>query len=65
MKQPNHWIFMPSIGHSIVGKKWNFNIEAKIIAPNLSNEKLVVDYQTPLKNKGALGIYFGCTHKFK
>ena len=65
VKQPNHWIFMPSIGHSIVGKKWNFNIEAKIIAPNLSNEKLVVDYQTPLKNKGALGIYFGCTHKFK
>jgi len=64
VKQQNHWIFMPSMGHSFTGKKWNFNIEAKIIAPNLSNEKLVVDYQTPLKNKGALGIYLGYTRKF-
>lgn len=64
VKQPNHWIFMPSLGHSFTEKKWNFNMEVKIIAPNLSNEKLVVDYQTPLKNKGALGIYLGYTRKF-
>ncbi len=64
IKQPSHWIFMPSVGHSFTGKKWNFNIEAKIIAPNLSNEKLVVDYQSPFKNKGAVGVYLGYTRKF-
>lgn len=64
VKQPNHWIFMPTIGHSFTGKKWNFNIEAKIIAPNLSNEKLVVDYETPFKNQGAFGVYLGYTRKF-
>lgn len=62
--QPNHWIFTPLIGHSFTGKKWNFNIEAKVIAPNLSNQKLVVDYQTPFKTHGAFGIYLGYTRKF-
>ncbi|MBK7182939.1 MAG: hypothetical protein IPH89_08375 [Bacteroidetes bacterium] len=64
LKQANHWFVSPMIGHSFVGKKWNFNIEAKVIAPNLSNEKLVVDYQTPFRNKGAFGIYLGYTRKF-
>lgn len=62
--QPNNWILMPTAGHSFTGKKWNFNIEAKVIAPNLSNEKLVVNYVTPLKTYGAFGIYFGYTRKF-
>lgn len=64
IKQQNRWIFMPMIGHSFTGKKWNFNIEAKVIAPNLSNKKLVVDYVTPLNTKGAFGIYLGLTRKF-
>lgn len=64
IKQQNRWIFMPMIGHSFTQKKWNFIIEAKIIAPNLSNEKLVVDYVTPLKTKGAFGVYLGVTRKF-
>ncbi|MES2590574.1 MAG: hypothetical protein V4608_01730 [Bacteroidota bacterium] len=64
IKQPNHWIFMPSLGHTFSGKKWNVSVETKIIAPNLSNEKLVVDYQTPLNNKGTFGIYLGYTYKF-
>lgn len=64
VQQPNHWIFMPSIGHTFTGNKWNFNVEAKLIAPNLSNEKLVVDYQTPLKNNGAMGIFVGYTREF-
>jgi len=64
VKQTNHWIFMPTAGHIFTGKKWSFTVEAKIIAPNLSNEKLVVEYQTPLKNNGAFGIYLGCTRKF-
>lgn len=64
IKQKNHWMFMPMIGHSFTQKKWNFNIEAKVIAPNLSNEKLVVDYVTPFQNKGAFGVYLGVTRKF-
>ncbi len=64
IKQENHWIFMPSLGHSFAGKKWNFNIEIKVIAPNLSNEKLVVDYQSPFRKHGAFGIYLGYTYKF-
>jgi hypothetical protein len=64
LKQQSHWFVSPMVGHSFVGKKWNFNIEAKVIAPNLSNEKLVVDYQTPFRNKGAFGIYLGYTRKF-
>jgi hypothetical protein len=62
--QKNHVIITPLVGHSFNAKKWNFNIEAKIIAPNLSNEKIIVDYQTPLKNKGAFGVYLGYTRKF-
>jgi len=64
INQPNHWIFMPMIGHSFNSKKWNFNLEAKIIAPNITNEKLVVDYVTPFKTHGAFGVYLGCTRKF-
>jgi hypothetical protein len=64
VKQQNHWTLMPTIGHSFNNKKWNFNIEAKVIAPNESNEKLVVDYVTPFKTHGAFGVYVGCTRKF-
>ena len=63
-KQPHNWIFTPLIGHSFSGKKWNFNIEVKIIAPHVSNEKLVVNYETPLKSNGAFGVYIGYTRKF-
>jgi len=62
--QQNHWIFMPLIGHNFTGKKWDINLEAKIIAPNLSNENIVVDYWTPFKNRGAFGVYIGYTRKF-
>ena len=63
--QPNHIIFMPIAGHTFTTKKWNFNLEVKVIAPNLSNDNIVVDYKTPLKSKGAFGLYFGVTRRFK
>lgn len=63
-EQQNHWFFTPVAGHSFVGAKWNFNVEAKVIAPFLSNEKLVVEYQTPFNSNGAFGVYIGCTRKF-
>jgi hypothetical protein len=62
--QNNHWIFMPLLGHNLRGKKWDLNIECKIVAPNLSNEKIVVEYQTPLKGRGAFGVYVGYTRRF-
>lgn len=62
--QVNHWIIMPLAGHSFTRKHWSINTEVRVIAPNISNEKLVVEYQTPLKNKGAFGVYVSVTRKF-
>ena len=63
-KQNSHWIVTPQAGHSFTGKRWNVNLEIKIIAPHLSNDKLMVEYQTPFKKRGAFGIYLGYTRKF-
>ena len=63
-KQEHHWFLMPSLGHSFCGKKGSFTTEIRVIAPNLSNEKLVVDYVTPFGTHGAFGCYIGYTRKF-
>jgi hypothetical protein len=62
--QKDHWYFIPLAGHSFVRQKWNLNVEAKVIAPNLSNRNIVVDYQTPLRDHGAFGVYIGYTRLF-
>ncbi len=62
--QTHHWLLSPLIGETFVRRKWNYNIEAKVIAPNFSSAKGTVDYKTPFGNHGALGIYFGVTRKF-
>jgi len=64
LKQENHWFFMPALGHSFCGKKGSFTTEVRAIAPNLSNEKLVVEYVTPFGTHGAFGVYIGYTRKF-
>ena len=64
IKQKNHWFYMPALGHSFCGKRGSFQTEVRAIAPNLSNEKLVVEYQTPFKSHGAFGVYIGYTRKF-
>ena len=63
-RQTNHWLFTPMAGHSFNGNKWNLNLEVKVIAPNRSNQKLVVEYQTPFGTHGAFGVYIGYTRKF-
>lgn len=63
-KQENHLLFMPAIGHSFQRKKHCFNTEFRIVAPNLSNEGLVIDYKTPLRTHGACALFFGYTLKF-
>ena len=62
-KQPHHWIISPLIGQTFARTKWNYTVEAKLLAPNISNAS-VVDYKTPLGTHGAFGIYFGITRKF-
>jgi hypothetical protein len=63
-KQQNRWLFSPMLGQTFVRSKWNYNIELKIITPNIANNNSTVDYKTPFGTHGALGIYFGCTRKF-
>jgi hypothetical protein len=63
-KQEHHWIFTPMIGETFVRSKWNYNIEMKVIAPNIANNTSTVDYKTPFGTHGAFGIYIGCTRKF-
>lgn len=63
-RQRRHWFFTPQAGHSFNGKRWNINLEVKLIAPHVSSDKLVVEYQSPFKNRGAFGVYLGYTRKF-
>jgi hypothetical protein len=60
----NKWLFAPQIGHTAIRKKWNINIELKYLAPNISNQKLVVDYIKPFGDKGTIGLYLGFNYRF-
>lgn len=62
--QDNHILFMPALGHSFQRKNHCFISEFRIVAPNLSNEGLVIDYKTPLRTHGACALFFGYTLKF-
>lgn len=64
-KQDHHWLLSPMIGEYFVRNKWSINVEAKIVAANLSSEKTVAEYKTPFGHQGALGIYVGYTRKFR
>jgi hypothetical protein len=63
-KQEHRWLFTPMIGETFVRRKWNYNIEMKMIAPNIANNTSTVEYKTPFGTHGAFGIYIGCTRKF-
>ena len=64
VKQREHWLLTPMLGQTFVRRKWDFTLEAKIVAPRLSNDKIAVDYKTPFGTKGAFGVYFSYTRKF-
>jgi hypothetical protein len=64
LKQTNHWLLSPMIGHSFIRKMHELILEAKVLAPGLQNDRQTVDYQTPFGTHGALGIYFAYTRKF-
>ncbi len=64
-QQPQKARWIPSfiIGNTWNKTKWAYTIEMRLLAPSYSNQKLVVDYATPMNN-GAFGLYFGLTRKF-
>src|SRR5690606_37216850 len=47
-----------TLGHQWVREKWNFQLELRYIGFPYHNDKLVVQYLTPLST-GTTGIYFG------
>lgn len=61
--QKNHWLFNPQLGFTYVRKKWNYNIEAKYLVPNIKNTPNVVDYRG-INGHGAIGIYLSFTRQF-
>ncbi len=64
LEQTNRLVFAPQIGHVFKGKHWDIFTEFKLLGPGKSNDKVVVDYVSPLRDKGALGIYLGCSFKW-
>lgn len=61
--QTTHWLPSISVGHQWYGKKVNWQLEAKYIAPNQSNKNIVVDY-IGMGNTGTFGLYIGLSRKF-
>jgi hypothetical protein len=57
--QNNRMLFNPHIGHQMKKNNWAFLFEVKFLVPYLSNEKLVVDYQSIFGKRGGTGVYLG------
>lgn len=55
--QNTHWIFSPQVGAMWQTSKWKYQLEYKLIGPNLSNQNFVVSYSSTLPNTGANGLY--------
>ncbi len=65
--RPNAQFWIPSVqlGHQWIRPKWSYQAELKMLAPNQSNQNIVVNYPSLLNNRGALGLYFGITYHLK
>ena len=65
--RPNAQFWIPSVqlGHQWIRPKWSYQAELKMLAPNQSNENIVVNYPSMLNNRGALGLYFGINYHLK
>jgi hypothetical protein len=61
--QQVHLLLNPHLGVNFAKTRWNYQIEAKCIAPNIRNLPNVVDYKG-ISHHGALGIYFGVYRLF-
>ncbi|MCX6311342.1 MAG: hypothetical protein NT084_06855 [Bacteroidetes bacterium] len=58
-----HLIFNAHAGITFVHSKWNYQLEAKYLAPYVNNLPNVVDYKG-ISHHGAFGIYFGVYRLF-
>jgi hypothetical protein len=65
--RPNAQFWIPSVqlGHQWIRPKWSYQAELKMLAPNQSNQNIVVNYPSLLNNRGAIGLYFGITYHLK
>jgi hypothetical protein len=54
----NRIIWNTHVGHSFNRNLWSYQLELKLLAPYLNNN-VVVDYVSPLGDRGAIGFYFG------
>jgi hypothetical protein len=65
--RPNAQFWIPSVqlGHQWIRPKWSYQAELKMLAPNQSNQNIVVNYPSMLNNRGAIGLYFGITYHLK
>ena len=63
-EQPVQWVWSPQVGHTWQRPLWDIQVELKLLAPNRSNENIVVDYVSPTGNNGALGFYVSVTRKW-
>jgi hypothetical protein len=61
--EPNkvRWLWNTHFGTTFTRNRWSFQLEFKLLAPYLSNEDIVLDYISPLGNRGAMGFYLGIT----
>lgn len=59
--EPNavKWLWNTHVGTTFTRNRWSVQVELKLLAPYLSNEDIVLDYVSPLGNRGAMGIYIG------
>lgn len=62
-KQEHHWIPSLQSGYSYRPDNMQYTFEMKYIAPNYSNQDIVVDYMSPT-DQGALGLYFSVGRSF-
>lgn len=63
--RPNNELWIPciQIGNQWVRPKWSYQAEIKLLAPNYSNQDIVVPYPSVFETKGATGLYFGITYR--
>lgn len=63
--QKENWLFSPQAGVVFSKRnKWMHQVEIKALGINRSNNDLVVDYKTPLGNRGAVGVYYSLIRTF-
>lgn len=63
--EPNTRHYIPNIalGHTFVRPKMRYTIEARWLAPNVSNQNLAVTYNG-IGQRGSFGIFLGAYRKF-